>query len=1275
MKEKYNAILTCFFLFLSLFAMLELTNYYTSNVKAVTIHVGPSQTYTTIQEGIDAANPGDTVYVHASIYYENVIINKTINLIGENKDITIINGNGSSNCIFVNSVNYVNISGFTVKNGTFGVYINSSSNSNISGSLINNQTTGGIGLNHSNNNTIIDNFICDIINKSSGWKRLFGIYLNDSYENIIDTNRVYNLSAERFIYGFYLTSSSNNTIYSNYITNLTTANENAYGMYLLNCNNNTIDSNNIYEFNENDDSLGIYLFSSLYNNITSNHIYNMSANRNIYPIRLSVYSNYNYVTLNNIYNHTALLNPGCIFGIQLDDSFNNNISSNIINNLTSYHNILGIALFESSNNTISSNDICNSRTINLNIIGIELYLYSHNNTVISNYIHDFNAEGFAHGILIGYYSNNTRIISNVIHNISGNDTTWGIRSYMNQYPAFNNSFVGNNIKNVKIGIYFSGTKNNVLENQIYNATETGISVGWETHNNTIKSNFIENINGNDSKAYGIYLANADDNLFISNYISNVSSNNMDAYGIYLQTSSTNNTFINCSISNIKTHDFHLKDESHAIALNTTFDPQKVHFDDTISSLEVQWFMHVYVNDTDSEPASDAIIEIYNSTSDSVASGVTDLDGFLRWIPVTERIEKFGTNITQTPHNVSASKLGFTSYADPEPLMDMNNQVNITLYLEYPLHHIVITPSGPENYYVNDSRTYTVIGWNDAEETDMNLTWTPVWSVEHSTIATIDLDTGFFMAIDPGSSQINVTSSTPSGIYNTSDFSVEPWPLHHIVISPENQETYYIRDTQTYTAIGYNDASESQMNLTWTPVWSVDNTSIATIDPSTGYFMATALGNSAVNVTSTAPTGIYSISPFSVEPWSLHHIAINPIGPESYYIDDFRTYSVIGWNDANETQQNMSWTPIWSVDNSSVASINPSTGEFTTTALGNGVVNVTSTSSIGIFNMSAFIIKPWALHHIVITPSGSENYYIGDTRTYTAIGFNDAAETQMNSTWTPVWNVNDPSLASIDSVSGALEILAFGSSFVNVTDSILTGIYNSSLFTVHPWPLHHIKITPAGPENYYIGDTKAYSVTGWNDVQETQVNNSWVPVWNIDNISVAQINDSGYFTAISLGQSEINVTCSGYPSIFITSTFIVNPWPLHHISISPSQMQPIDIGDEITYSVVGWNDAAETQQNDTWSFAWTVEGGIGEIIGDGLEVTFKAKKSGEGSIQCYDETSNIYAISEIEVKEKDKDGTSIWPWILIVIIMIIVFLIILLFILHKKKQKNDGKSEQ
>ncbi|MBU1261526.1 hypothetical protein KKG61_09670 [bacterium] len=70
--------------------------------------------YATIQEAVNAANDGDTIYVSAGIYNEAVYVNKGIALVGVGTPTITASGLGDTNTVTFegNATNNVSISGF-----------------------------------------------------------------------------------------------------------------------------------------------------------------------------------------------------------------------------------------------------------------------------------------------------------------------------------------------------------------------------------------------------------------------------------------------------------------------------------------------------------------------------------------------------------------------------------------------------------------------------------------------------------------------------------------------------------------------------------------------------------------------------------------------------------------------------------------------------------------------------------------------------------------------------------------------------------------------------------------------------------------------------------------------------------------------------------------------------------------------------------------------------------------------------------------------------------
>jgi len=349
-----------------------------------------------IQDGIDAVSENGTVYVFNGTYFENLILNKSIDLFGESRNSTIIDG-GGMNTVFNISVDFVTISGFSLENGNYGFYLNNSKNCLIDNCNCNNNEEGfyftqscfnfisNISFNntttilriseHSNNNYI------DNCNSPS---------VSNSYIGILNSDN--NIISKSTCGGIEIGESQNNTVTRCYYT---------YAWIGESINNYVIDNvvpNSIIDLGS-----GAY-YNKIFNNTcyeiclgfdaSNNIINNNLVSNGSYGISLGggppsdVRPSYNHITNNTIINCTkgiAILNQ-CNFnqvenntitfgdyGIHLISSNYNKLSNN-----TAYANQdSGIRIEYSNINTINNNRFHNN-PISINITSSE------NNTIVNN---------------------------------------------------------------------------------------------------------------------------------------------------------------------------------------------------------------------------------------------------------------------------------------------------------------------------------------------------------------------------------------------------------------------------------------------------------------------------------------------------------------------------------------------------------------------------------------------------------------------------------------------------------------------------------------------------------------------------------------------------------------------------------------------------------------------------------------------------------------------------------------------------------------------------
>ena len=295
--------------------------------------------YSSIQSAINDADHGDTVFVYNGTYNERIDIIKMINLIGEDKNTTIIDGSNLNGLplieIFGESVTVI---GFTLQNFN-----------NYTAILIDGSFGGA------NNNSILNN----IIHSS-------GIY-SQGIEVFSCNNTILGNIISEVNYGIRLTGGSNNKIIGNDISYT------YYGIFIEEIfslvNNNTYSNNNIVN-----NTYGIFFWYTSYDNIISNNTICLNE-------KTGIYSN----TCNSLISDNMICsNNECGINFTGDHICNNNvIRSNIIslNNLGIYINIFssGNIIYNNFfNNTLNAynkkssrgiNKWCIEKTPGLNIIG------------------------------------------------------------------------------------------------------------------------------------------------------------------------------------------------------------------------------------------------------------------------------------------------------------------------------------------------------------------------------------------------------------------------------------------------------------------------------------------------------------------------------------------------------------------------------------------------------------------------------------------------------------------------------------------------------------------------------------------------------------------------------------------------------------------------------------------------------------------------------------------------------------------------------------------
>lgn len=352
-----------------------------------------------------------------------------------------------------------------------------------------------------------------------------------------------------------------------------------------------------------------------------------------------------------------------------------------------YYSVGGGIFADNMSTGFIENNIFNGNIGGIRVSG-SYYFYIMNNQIYNNTVYGIYCEGGDN-----YWQGYTNIMEN---EITLNDN-YGI--YM--HPGFESFIDSNNITYNRVGIHISG-----------DPMDPPGTMGGSIHNNYIAFNTEMGMECYDTGGYpggsppdggcphiryNEFTSNGDAGLYLERSTPWVDNNDFigNFFGIYAYDSgfTVQNSFFesneyavwtnasdilvrNCEISTNVRLDFYLQNDAYVTTLNTTFNDYSVFFEDAPSQLVVKWYLHVLVlNLSGFVPSADVTISD-NANGSWTQDFVTDADGRVRWIEVTEYLRDLSSWVYYTPHNISASKGAEIGYVEAQ--MDMSKYVVVDI---------------------------------------------------------------------------------------------------------------------------------------------------------------------------------------------------------------------------------------------------------------------------------------------------------------------------------------------------------------------------------------------------------------------------------------------------------------------------------------------------------------------------------------------------------------------------------------------------------------------
>ncbi|MGM0555192.1 MAG: Ig-like domain-containing protein [Myxococcota bacterium] len=395
-----------------------------------------------------------------------------------------------------------------------------------------------------------------------------------------------------------------------------------------------------------------------------------------------------------------------------------------------------------------------------------------------------------------------------------------------------------------------------------------------------------------------------------------------------------------------------------------------------------------------------------------------------------------------------------------------------------------------------------------------------WSSSDPNIVEVD-EEGGVAALAPGSVLVTAESEFGRG---SAAITVTPRPAASVTVSPdpavlEEGATLQLT-TDVFAANG--DRLDDR-----TVQWSIDDTSIATVD-SSGILRGNAAGMTTVTAAAGASSGSATVEVTEAD------VAEITLLPSSAVIEVGQIFSINALLRDGTGRLLEGRSPTWSSEDTTVATVNDS-GEVE--AVGEGSTTIRA-SADGVEATALIDVRPVDVATLDVSPPAA-TLELGSTLTLTATAFSSGGNelTGRNVTWSS----SDDTVATVDA-SGTVTPAGTGTVLISANAG---NIQASAAITVIEPRADQITMTPSAVD-VTVGSTTSLSV----EVQDASGDPISSPdvTWSSDDEGVAFVDADGTVAARAIGSATITATSNGKTA---TATVTVIERSVASVQVVPS----------------------------------------------------------------------------------------------------------------------------